>query len=678
MRIKKFRVRKYRNIQDSGYIDLLDDLTCIVGKNQSGKTSLLKALHKFNPHDDKQSYNMTRDWPRGDRRTRDPKQIVCEVTFSLDDAEKNELAKLTSEQMTASEVIVTKNYDGHLEVHFPEKPQLFPNRLHPNAVDALCEKAHQINDPVGEVFSGAAGQCAQEVQKFAREGRFTELLTLEAPHTEKLRTSLTQGNPNPQHTNENAFLSAHSNRLKQVSTELQKIPTMQRQAHDFIVSAIPTFIYMDEYLEFRGFMYLKQLKERKDSKRLSAEDETFLMLLSLSGLDLERLIKQGDSKNDSEIHERQLDLQDGATTLTKEVAGRWGQQPYNIEFRVDDQIFLTNIQETNKDVGMLPLEEQSKGFKWFFSFDLHFMHESNATFEGCVLLLDEPGLHLHPGGQSDLLKRLDAYAEKNMLIYTTHLPFLVDLREPGRIHVIRETEAGAVVTDDLSASGVDEKMTLQAALGMKLNQHFMVSERNLVVEGADDFYIISELSSLLEKAGKKGLPSDVEVTAAGGADEVVYLTTFMVGQGLKAVALFDSDPKGKAAAEKLTKKWIIKYKNAKSSTLLFGSALGLKNDVNFAIEDIFPEAYYLQKVEESHKEKIEKAAIKHLKLEGKGLLCDRVAEACEKVGIQFNKGSVAKAIKKDLGRMSDLSKLDKITVDHAEKLFSAIDKEFGK
>ena len=36
MDIVSFRVRKYRNIQDSGEVELLDRLTCMVGKNQAG------------------------------------------------------------------------------------------------------------------------------------------------------------------------------------------------------------------------------------------------------------------------------------------------------------------------------------------------------------------------------------------------------------------------------------------------------------------------------------------------------------------------------------------------------------------------------------------------------------------------------------------------------------------
>jgi AAA15 family ATPase/GTPase len=41
MQLTAFRILKYRNIEDSGLVKLADRLTCIVGKNQSGKTNLL-------------------------------------------------------------------------------------------------------------------------------------------------------------------------------------------------------------------------------------------------------------------------------------------------------------------------------------------------------------------------------------------------------------------------------------------------------------------------------------------------------------------------------------------------------------------------------------------------------------------------------------------------------------
>ena len=48
MTIKKFRVKNYKSIIDSGDCYLEDTLTILAGKNESGKTSLLEALHDFN------------------------------------------------------------------------------------------------------------------------------------------------------------------------------------------------------------------------------------------------------------------------------------------------------------------------------------------------------------------------------------------------------------------------------------------------------------------------------------------------------------------------------------------------------------------------------------------------------------------------------------------------------
>src|SRR5580704_7348374 len=94
MQLTAFQIFKYRNIEDSGLVKLADHLTCIVGKNQSGKTNLLKALQKLNPHDATLKYDVRSDWPRGGRRAKDQNQVVCEAYFDLDDTEQRELTKL--------------------------------------------------------------------------------------------------------------------------------------------------------------------------------------------------------------------------------------------------------------------------------------------------------------------------------------------------------------------------------------------------------------------------------------------------------------------------------------------------------------------------------------------------------------------------------------------------------
>lgn len=314
------------------------------------------------------------------------------------------------------------------------------------------------------------------------------------------------------------------------------------------------------------------------------------------------------------------------------------------------------------------MEEQSKGFRWFFSFDLRFMHESDGSFEGCVLLLDEPGLHLHPGGQKDLLTRLDEYAAKNTLVYTTHLPFLVDLREPDRIRVIHEVDGNATVTESLSECGKDEKLTLQAALGMSIDQSYLVAERNLVVEGAHDYWLVMALASVLERSGEEALLDGVMVSAAGGAPDAVPLATFMVGQGLSVVALFDSDGEGRQAEERLRKKWLTRYQDHRSGTLLLGDCVGADRD--FAIEDLFTDDYYLRHANESHRDKLRRADVEGFEIEADGMLSKRCQRAAQRAGFDFNKGSVAKSIRKELMRGEVEPPTD--TLDRARKLFEAL------
>lgn len=58
--------------------------------------------------------------------------------------------------------------------------------------------------------------------------------------------------------------------------------------------------------------------------------------------------------------------------------------------------------------------------------DLVFLVESRGDHEDAILLLDEPGLSLHPLAQRDLSAFFDGLTKTNQILYTTHSPFLVD------------------------------------------------------------------------------------------------------------------------------------------------------------------------------------------------------------------------------------------------------------
>ncbi|MCY3920921.1 MAG: AAA family ATPase [Chloroflexi bacterium] len=49
VRLRSFQVKKFRNIVDSGEVTVEKQVTCLVGKNEAGKSALLEALYLFNP-----------------------------------------------------------------------------------------------------------------------------------------------------------------------------------------------------------------------------------------------------------------------------------------------------------------------------------------------------------------------------------------------------------------------------------------------------------------------------------------------------------------------------------------------------------------------------------------------------------------------------------------------------
>ena len=51
MRLVSFRVTKYRSIEDSGEVNVDENITTFVGINESGKTNLMRALKKLNQND---------------------------------------------------------------------------------------------------------------------------------------------------------------------------------------------------------------------------------------------------------------------------------------------------------------------------------------------------------------------------------------------------------------------------------------------------------------------------------------------------------------------------------------------------------------------------------------------------------------------------------------------------
>ncbi len=64
MKLKNIQCTEFRSITDSNEFEI-GDITCLVGRNESGKTAILHALYRLNPvvPDDGQ-FDVADDYPR--------------------------------------------------------------------------------------------------------------------------------------------------------------------------------------------------------------------------------------------------------------------------------------------------------------------------------------------------------------------------------------------------------------------------------------------------------------------------------------------------------------------------------------------------------------------------------------------------------------------------------------
>jgi predicted ATPase len=115
--LKTAVVRKFRSIENSGTVRFEPDVTCLVGKNESGKTAFLEALHQANPFGGLgRGFDELRDYPRR-LRGRDRAQIAgttaVSATFELGDADLEAVAqRLGPEALGAKELTVERDYSG--------------------------------------------------------------------------------------------------------------------------------------------------------------------------------------------------------------------------------------------------------------------------------------------------------------------------------------------------------------------------------------------------------------------------------------------------------------------------------------------------------------------------------------------------------------------------------------
>ncbi len=196
--------------------------------------------------------------------------------------------------------------------------------------------------------------------------------------------------------------------------------------------------------------------------------------------------------------------------------------------------------------------QRSDGLKWFLSFLIGFRAQTDI-FKDYVILFDEPGLHLHPGGQKDILDEINRLAEDNQVIYSTHSVFNLDKRFPNRVRLVCKSYDTnnyplTTIKNSIDETDILQDSLLRSVLGYSITDVSPIAEINLLVEGVFDRSLIQLGAKKYYEEFNKGINlNDIAVIACHGAGEIGKTAKHLTSNGLKCLCLYDNDTPGKAA-----------------------------------------------------------------------------------------------------------------------------------
>lgn len=233
--------------------------------------------------------------------------------------------------------------------------------------------------------------------------------------------------------------------------------------------------------------------------------------------------------------------------MTQQFRDWWSQGEYNFRFNADGEYFRILVSDRERP-SPIELESRSKGLQWFFSFFLVFLAEKEGSHNNCILLLDEPGLSLHPNAQTDLLRFFENLSHNNQLIYTTHLPFLVDHNRLDRVKAVYTENGITQASNDINKADKEKKaiQPVNAAIGITASQSLLINCNIVIVEGPSDQYYLNIIKSHLVAKGVFQPKKELIFIPVGGVKGVKPVVSIIYGSNSELpISLLDSHKIGK-------------------------------------------------------------------------------------------------------------------------------------
>lgn len=632
------RVTNYGCFRDSGEVPL-DKVTALLAENENGKSTFLRALSWWGSSD---AFDEEDRWTGADP---DVTLDLVALTFELTPPAAAVLHD-AGVQVT-DQIRIIRDSVGARRAEVP-------------STGHLIERDEQVLEPVDTTLLDAAKEAAAQYLRThasavpATAPLVDELLAA-VPGTGTIEGAvqrlLTEVMPLVGPVEQGPLGELLTN-VVAAATPPPKPPPLD--IYGLLRPYLPVLIYFDESVDFvrDAITYAEVAVD-------PAPHRTMINLATLAGIDLVQVATLTP-------HARQQASRVAEQTLSTDFSKYWQGERVTVFAQVDESQMTLTIEHKGRT--QRP-SRRSSGLKWQLGFFVNFTAETKGELSNAVLLLDEPGLHLHVKQQPKLLELFDDLARDGCrIIYATHLSHML---APDRPHTFRpliadpETPGATTVVANITAlpSKSDVMQPIRQALGLGIADAIGLGGVNVIAEGWSERYVLLAMSELCRAAGRSCLsPATTVLPAGGSGKKMLPLAAMAVAEKTKAIALVDDDKAGRDTA------------NLVQGTLPGAiSIVRTQEDVEptgLELEDVFSREMYLELVNAAH------ASVPNYKPIDIGEL-DPAKPICDAIEASFRANGLGKFQKLkpaiELQKWIDLEKdPDSVTLDRFAALFDRL------
>ena len=604
MRLRRFRIRAFRCIHDSGDVTV-GDLAAFVGRNESGKTTILQGLILLNRDE------IVSDLDLCDEMVEELKSEikVAEGVFELNEHER----EFVKEKFPSLDIkrlkIFRTNKNPEIQYDFEDgkigEEQNTNLRSWQSITSDLQNFIDTIPNHIQERLDTDFFQLSsppKTIGGFKKDLQiFDESVKSVASEEEEVISEWNELYPKILE-NSDGFLNT-SERL---------------ELEEFIKDNLhPRIVYFSDYKKILGNInlqdYLHGVKSSTSENVEYVEEfdrvETVRNLFYLAELELDKLEEYQNSP--SKLIKL---LNQASKKLTSRLNPAWKGEPIHVELRFNPgnimSVIISDVHRDGTITNTGLLNRRAEGFKWTFSFIINFAAETQRSeLKEAILLLDEPARNLHPTQQrgiSDMLKNL---AGTNQVLYATHSPFMIFDYTPGNLLVVeleRKNHLSKIYYEYWKA---DDATLIPILYGLSRGLVESTVDREIgsnsrpiiIVETMSDTMYLNAFDKFLQDPNISMNP--LNVIPAYNKNSVLPLAIFYRDHGYNTFILLDNDNESKQIAEQL--------KNNKFSevqTIFFEREGKLLQ----SIEDYMVTEDYLYAVNQTYEIKLRKQGFENL------------------------------------------------------------------